>query len=224
MPVKIDNRVAIVFGATGMIGTLLVKELMDHVSYSSIEVFNRGPQDYNHPKVNEHVIDFSRLQDYAHLIKGDDLFICLGTTIRKAGSVAKVEEIDRDLPIKIAQIASVQGISRVAVVSSIGANASSRNFYTRIKGEMEAGISKLPFDQIVIARPSILFGKRKEFRFGEVIGKAVMRVFGFFLIGPARKYRGIHGKTVAVAMITLIKSNNRDLIYESDILQKFGGK
>ena len=224
MPGKLENRVALVFGASGMIGSHLVRELKYHVSFSSIEAFIRKPMDYNHLTVNEHIIDFSRLDEYAHLIKGDDLFICLGTTIRKAGSVKKMEEIDRDLPIRIAQIAYVNGVTRVAVVSSMGANPLSRNYYLRIKGEMEEGIRKIPFNQIVIARPSILFGRRKEFRFGELIGNVFMTVFGFFLVGNARKYRGINGHTVAIAMIALIKSLHRQIVYQSDELQKFGKK
>jgi uncharacterized protein YbjT (DUF2867 family) len=221
MPGKIQNRKALVFGSSGLVGKYVVEELMDHVSYSSIDVFMRRLNEYNHLHVHEHVIDFNKLEESAHLISGDDLFLCLGTTIRKAGSVKKMEEIDRDLPIRIAQIAYANGVTRVAVVSSIGADAASKNYYLRIKGEMEDGIRKIPFTQIVIARPSILLGKRSEFRFGEIIGKGFMVVAGIFLFGPLRKYRGIHGRSVAIAMMNLIKSRHRDIIYESDVLQKF---
>lgn len=224
MPGKIENRVALVFGANGLTGSYLVKELMDNSSFSSVLVFTRKPQDYNHLKVSEHTIDFNRIDDYAHLLKGDDLFICLGTTIRKAGSVKKVEEIDRDYPVKIAQIACANGVTRVAVVSSMGANPSSRNYYMRIKGEMEEGIRKIPFEQIVIARPSMILGKRKEWRFGESAGRIFMKIFEFLLVGPARKYRGIHAKTIAIAMVRLIRSKHRKIVYLSDELQKFGTK
>jgi uncharacterized protein YbjT (DUF2867 family) len=222
MPDKTRDRIALVFGATGLVGNCLVEELKDNASYSSIEVFTRTPIDSRHEKINQHLIDFNRLEEYASLFKGDDLFICLGTTIRKAGSVRKVEEIDRDLPARIAQIASENGVSRIAVVSSLGANPSSRNYYLRIKGEMEAAIRKIQFEQIVIARPSMLTGRRKEFRFGEVIGKIFMTVTGFLLLGPARKYRSISGQTVAAAMIALIQSPHREIVYQSDELQKFG--
>jgi uncharacterized protein YbjT (DUF2867 family) len=221
MPGKIGDRKALVVGSTGLVGRYVLQELFDHVSYTSIEVFLRRPHEYNRLHVHEHVIDFSRLEDFAHLFTGDDLFLCLGTTIKKAGSVTKMEEIDRDIPIRIAQMAFANGATRVAVVSSIGANAASKNYYLRIKGEMEDGIRMIPFTQIVIARPSILFGKRSEFRFGEIIGKGFMRVAGIFLLGPLRKYRGIHGRSVAIAMMNLIKSRHRDIIYESDVLQKF---
>lgn len=217
-----ENRTALIFGATGLVGRCLVDELKDHGSYSSIDVFVRKPMHLNHPKIREHVIDFERLEEWAPLVKGDDLFICIGTTIRKAGSVRRMEEIDRDMPVALAALAFAQGVKRLAVVSSMGADASSRNYYMRIKGEMEAGIRKLPFKQIVIARPSMLFGERNEFRFGEFIGRIVMKGIGFMLVGPARKYRGIHGRTVAAAMIELLSSPRQEVVYLSDALQDFG--
>lgn len=221
MPDKPDKRVALVFGASGLVGSELVKELVTDVSYSSIEVFLRKPMVLKSPKIKEHIIDFDHLEEFSQLMIGDDLFICLGTTIRKAGSVKKVEEIDRDLPVRIAQLAFANGVKRIAVVSSMGANTSSGNYYLRIKGEMEEGIRNIPFDQIVIARPSMLFGSRSEFRFGEIIGKVFMRAIGFLLIGKARKYRGIEGQAVAVAMIALIGSAHHEMVYQSDELQKW---
>jgi uncharacterized protein YbjT (DUF2867 family) len=222
MPGKIENRIALVFGTNGMVGGFIVRELQDHMAFSAVEVFNRKPIDYYHLKVREHTIDYNKLDEYAHLIKGDDLFICLGTTLRKAGSVQAVEQIDRDYPIRIAQIAYANGVSRVAVVSSMGANPSSRNYYLRIKGEMEQGIREIPFEQIVIARPSLLFGRRKDFRLGELIGKGFMLAIDFMMIGPLKKYAGISAHKVATAMIALLKSSNRDIVYQSNVLHKFG--
>lgn len=218
------NRTALVFGASGLVGKYLVRELMYHVSYSAIEVFVRNPIDYNHLTVNTHTVDFDNPELIRDLIKGDDLFICLGTTIRKAGSIKNFEGIDRDLTVRIAQMAFENGVRRIAVVSSIGADPASRNYYLRVKGEMEAGIREIPFERIVIARPSLLFGKRKEFRFGELIGRLFTRLIGILLVGPARRYRGIHGHTVAKAMVSLIRSSDRQVVYQSDELQKFGSK
>ena len=194
--------------------------LKDHYLYSTVRSFNRKPVDGKYLNVENHEIDFDRLEEYAHLIKGDDLFICLGTTIKKAGSVKKMEEIDRDLPVKIARIACENGIRRIAVVSSLGANPSSGNFYQRIKGEMEQGIREIPFDRIVIARPSILLGKRKEFRFGELVGRLVIRVIGFLFAGPLRKYRGIEAGRVATALVVLLRAQGDQVVYESHELAK----
>lgn len=224
MPEKTANRIALVFGASGLVGSELVQLLTSDESYSSVIVFVRHPMDSDHKKIQQHVIDFGRLVDFSHLIRGDDLFICLGTTIRKAGSVGKVEEIDRDLPVTIAQIAYANGVRKIAVVSSIGADSSSRNYYLRIKGEMEAGISRIPFDQTVIARPSMLLGRRNEFRFGEHAGKIIMKGIGFLMVGSLRKYRGIDASTVARAMIALIGSSRKDVVFASDELQNFHKK
>jgi len=221
MAVISNQKTALVLGASGLVGGSLVKILESDDSYASVEVFNRKTQNYSHPKVHEHIVDFNRPEDFSHLIKGDDLFVCIGTTIRKAGSIQKMEEIDRDLPVRFAQLAYANGTTSIAVVSSIGADAASRNYYLRIKGEMEDGIRQIPFNQIVITRPSMLLGHRKEFRMGELIGRVFIKTFGFLLVGAARKYRGIEGHTVALALIGLINSDRRDIIYPSDELQKF---
>lgn len=222
MPSETKNRIALVFGASGLVGSNLIELLAKDMSYQGIKVFVRKPINFESGRIQQHIIDFSKPEEYHPLIQGDDLFICLGTTIRKAGSVRKVEETDRDLPVSIAESAFQNGVKRVAVVSSLGADSASRNYYLRIKGEMEEGIRKVPFDQIVIVRPSMLLGHRNEFRFGELIGKVFMKAIGFLLVGPARKYRAISGRAVARAMIDLIKSSRNDVIYLSDELQKLG--
>jgi uncharacterized protein YbjT (DUF2867 family) len=221
---KSDKKIALVFGASGLVGKVLVRELIDNDSYASVVIFIRKPLEFKHPKVMEQVIDFDRLEENAALLTGDELFICLGTTIKKAGSVSAVEKIDRDLPVGIARLAFNNGVKRVAVVSSLGANPAVRNFYLRIKGEMERGIREIPFEQIVIARPSMLLGDRAEFRFGEAVGKMVMKAVNVLLTGSLRKYRGIEGRAVAKAMIGLMVSGLNDVIYESDVLQKWADK
>jgi uncharacterized protein YbjT (DUF2867 family) len=210
-------KTALLFGATGLVGGYLLKELAGHPDYGKILVFGRGEFSPSSPQVEYHKIDFESLDSLAELIQGDDLFICLGTTIRKAGSVKAVERIDRDYPAKIAGIAAANGVKRMAIVSSMGSNANSRNFYARIKGEMENLVLKAGIPKTVIARPSMLLGHRKEFRLGELVGKAFMR-----LIHPITplKYRGIHGRTVARSMIRLLNDPSDRQIYESDELNK----
>ncbi len=219
---NLKNRVALVFGASGLVGNQLVRKLITDEECSSVVVFVRKPIDFKHPKVKEQLFDVNMPEEFADMIRGDELYICLGTTIRKAGSVARVEEIDRDLPIRIAQAAFKNGVKRIAVVSSMGANPDSRNYYMRIKGQMEKGIREIKFDQTVIARPSMLLGNRTEFRFGEFVAKGFMKVIGFLLTGPLSKYRGIEGATVAAAMIVLIRSSNSEIVYPSDVLEKSG--
>jgi uncharacterized protein YbjT (DUF2867 family) len=220
-----EKRTAIVFGATGLIGRSLIDELSIYDTYDLIKVFVRKKTDLSEVgKIREYSIDFSNLNEYSEMITGDDLYICLGTTLKKAGSVSKMEEIDRDLPVSISKIASANRVKRVAVVSSIGADSDSSNNYLRMKGEMESQILALTFKTIAILRPSILLGKRKEKRIGESIGKVFIRLFGVFLAGKFRKYRGIEGKDVAKAMIRILNEKTGKEIFESDILERFSNK
>jgi len=214
-----NNRKALIFGSTGLIGNLLLDELLNSDTYTEITLFSRQNIGISHPKVREFTVDFSNPDTYQKQIAGDDIFICLGTTIKKAGSVKKMEEIDRDLPVIIASAASSNGVKRIAVVSSIGANAESSNYYLRIKGEMEEEILKLKFENKAIVRPSMLLGERKEKRAGELAGKVVMKVFNPLLLGKMKKYRSIHGRDVAKAMIAILQRENIKNIYESDELQ-----
>jgi uncharacterized protein YbjT (DUF2867 family) len=220
-----ESRTAIVFGATGLVGSALTEELLREELYVAIKIFVRNKTEYSsEQKIEEHIIDFSKLDEYSGIIKGEDLFICLGTTIKKAGSVAKMEETDRDIPLKIAAIASANEVKRICVISSIGANAASSNYYLRIKGEMEAGILNSKIDSVAIIRPSILLGARKEKRMGEAIGKIFIKIFGFLLSGKFLKYRGIEARNVAVAMVRIMNNLTGKEIIESDKLQRIAGR
>ena len=115
-----------------------------------------------------------------------------------------MEEIDRDLPVNIASIASGNSVEKLAVISSLGANPDSSNYYLRIKGEMERGLMKLNFRTLIILRPSMLLGDRNERRTGEEIAKIMIKIIGVFFVGRLSKYKGIEGKKVAIAMV---KSN-----------------
>jgi uncharacterized protein YbjT (DUF2867 family) len=215
------NQTAIVFGATGLVGKALVEELCNSDHYFLIKVFSRHNTGFaGADKIKEFVIDFNKLTEYSGMISGDDLFICLGTTIKKAGSVRRMEEIDRDLPLQIATIASENSVRKLTVISSIGADPDSSNYYLRIKGEMERGLMKLNFTTLLILRPSILLGKRAERRTGEALGKIFIRIFGIFLIGRLSKYKGIEAKKVAIAMVRAINDKTGTEILESDTIQK----
>ena len=215
-----DKRTALVFGSTGLIGNLLVEELVNSSDYSLVKTFVRQPTGVSEQNVAEIITDFGNLSAHKDHLQGDDLFICLGTTIKKAGSVAKMEKIDRDLPMDIASVAESNGVKRIAIVSSIGADAGSRNYYLRIKGELEEGIMNMNFKNIAVVRPSMLLGERKEKRAGEMVGKVVMQTFKPILKGKLRKYRAIHGRDVARAMIYLMLQEPGKNIIESDELQR----
>lgn len=215
-----EIKTAVVFGATGLVGNLLLEELIKSGKYSRIRIFVRQSAGVAFPGIEEIITDFSDLKLHSPEIVGDDLFICLGTTIKKAGTVENMEKIDRDLPIEIALLARANGLKKIAVVSSIGADRESRNYYLRIKGEMEEGILNAGFEKTVIVRPSMLMGERKEKRPGEIAGKLVMKVIQPVLSGKLLRYRAIHARDVARAMLMLLDNESEQKIFESDELQR----
>jgi len=216
-----EGKTALVFGATGLVGQSVVEQLNDLPSYSRIRIFARRRTGLSErPKVEEIITDFSDPETIRSFVSGDEVFICLGTTIKKAGTVKKMEEIDRDLPVKIASMASENAVRALAVVSSIGASERSSNYYLRIKGEMEKGILGLNFKTIIIGRPSLLLGERAEKRAGESFSKFVMTAFGKLLAGRLARYRAINGSDVAKALIRALNSLDGVNILESDKLQK----
>ncbi|MFP4023821.1 MAG: oxidoreductase [Thiohalospira sp.] len=223
------QKTALIFGATGLTGSYLVKELSKASQYDKIKVFNRKSQNYNNPKIEEHLIDFNQLNEYAHEFKADDVFCCLGTTLKKAGSKDNFFAIDHDLPVQIARICKNNQCDTFIAISSIGANAKSSNYYLRTKGLMEQEIMNLDFRYQAFVRPSMLLGNRNESRPAETIGKILMKVFGFLFIGKLKKYRGIHAQTVAKAMIQIVSKQNYfseidKNIFESDELENIAEK
>lgn len=210
---------AIVFGASGLVGSELLEILLTENIYDKIVLFNRYALGYNSSKVNEYIVNFDELDNFSDKIKGDIVFCTLGTTIRKAKTIENFRKVDFEIPMKIAQIARKNEVHTFVLVSSIGANKESRNYYTRTKGQIENELQKLTFQRLVIVRPSILLGKRKEFRFFELLGKGVMRCIGFLFFGRFKKYRAIHAKDVAKAMLKLVSVAEEKTVYESDELK-----
>lgn len=222
MSLKTKDKTALVFGATGLVGSELTNLLLANDHYDCVKIFVREKMDIQHPKLTQVVNKLQNPEEIADEIKGDDLFCCLGTTREKAGSREAFEWVDLHLPLKIAEVALKNEVRKYLVVSSIGAKPHSRNFYLRTKGIMEKGILGFKFDTICIVRPSILLGQRKERRIAEEIGKLMVSFFSFIFIGPLKKYKGIQAETVARAMIRLANSVNNRVILESHKLQDTG--
>ena len=214
-------KTALIFGSGGLIGSYLMQELLDHEKYRRVHAFVRKPLLVSHPKLEIHQVDFDALEAFSDLIRGDDLYCCLGTTMKKAGSREAFERVDLQYPLKIAEIASRNQVGCFLLVSSIGADIRSANFYLRTKGKVEDGVKKI-MPRVLIFRPSMLLGKRNEFRFGESLGKALVCALQFLFLGKLRKYRGIHAHTVARAMIRLAMEEPEGGIYESDHIQIIG--
>lgn len=197
----------IVLGATGLTGHVLVVQLLNDDYFKEIVLFSRKKIPLEHAKLSQHEIDFNRLENYVTLINGDVVFCCLGTTIKVAGSQEAFRKVDFTYPTSFAKIAKHQGIHTFCLQSSLGADASSSNFYLKTKGETEHAIEQLHFNSFLAFRPSMLLGNRLEFRLGEIIGKVVMRSLSFLFVGKLKRYKAIHVNKVAEAMIKTLKLN-----------------
>ena len=188
---------ALIAGATGLTGSYLLKQLLADDHYASVVAVTRKPLGFHHDKLVNIVTDFERLDDVAAQLTADDVFCCLGTTIRKAGSQAAFRKVDFDYPLKLAQLTLKNGAQKFLLVSALGADASSRIFYNRVKGEAEEAIRNTGFPALHIFRPSLLLGPRNEQRSAEDAAKWFYKVFGWLI--PLR-YKAIHARTVARAM------------------------
>lgn len=217
------GRTAIVIGATGLIGNELLLRLLDDPEFDCIKVFVRRPLSMSHQKLVEYVIDFKRIGDHENEIKGDLLFCCIGTTIKVAGSKEAFYEVDAAYPIAFAKAAKYNGLQKFLLVSSLGATKGSSNFYLKVKGEVESELELMNFELLLIFRPSMLLGDRKEFRVGESVGKILMKALSFIFVGKLKRYRAIHASTVAQAMINASKTSQTGvLVFESDQIEMAG--
>lgn len=219
------GQTAIIIGSSGLIGTEVLKLLLTDTDFEKIRIFVRKPLGINHPKMEQHMVDFDSIFKYSDLIKGDCLFCCLGSTIQKAGSKEEFKKVDYSYPLAFAKIAKQNGISKFLIISSLGADSTSSNFYLKVKGDIEMALEQLKFKSLIILRPSMLLGDREEFRLGEVIGKIVMKGLAFLFIGKLKKYKAIEAAVVANAMVKLSKSNSSLIsTIQSDELMKLGSK
>jgi uncharacterized protein YbjT (DUF2867 family) len=213
------KKSAVVFGATGLVGKELLSQLISGSDYEKVVAVVRKKLSYPDPKVEQiQIDDFEKLIDLKDKLKAQAFFCCIGTTIKTAGSRAAFAKVDLDIPKKIAQLAEVLSIPSLVVISSIGADSASSNFYLRTKGEMEKSVREIYPGKLRIVRPSLLMGNRDEFRFGEKASVGFMKAFGWMFAGPLRKYRGIYARDVARVMIKISHFKSDKVIFQSDEL------
>jgi uncharacterized protein YbjT (DUF2867 family) len=214
------QKTALVIGATGLIGSLLTHQLVDSPVYSAVKVLARKPLGWQHPRLQEVQFDFDHPNGL--LTQADDIFCCLGTTMKKAGSKDAFQKVDYKYPLEIAQLSLVNGAQQFSIVTSMGADSESSFFYNRVKGEVERDLAVLAYPTLLIFRPSLLLGNRSannETRLGERIAEGAMRLFKPLI--PA-KYRAIEAAKVANAMLATTQQNlTGKHIFESDALQSY---
>lgn len=216
-----SGKTALVAGASGLIGGHLVHLLAADNAFVRIKSVTRKPLNTDKEKVSEIIVDFDSLNQFSQRLTADVVFCCLGTTIATAGSQENFRKVDFTYCLELAKAAKAQGAKQFILVSSLGADANSGNFYLRTKGEIENAIAALNFDSFCIMRPSMLLGNRRETRIGESIGKVFMQATGFLFAGPLKKYKAIDAETVARCMVTLAKDPEKGMmVFESDVIAR----
>lgn len=199
-------KTAIIIGSSGMVGTQLLDLLLISDEYSRIISLVRRKSGIQHPKLNEYIVNFDKPESYKNLLKGDVLFSCMGTTLAQAKSKNNQYRVDFTYQYQVAETAAQNNVPVYVLVSSAGANAKSGAFYMQMKGKLDEAVSKLNFSSIQIIRPGQLYGLRSEKRIAEKLAIKIM----FFLnkLGILNKYKPIHAREVAQAMIVAAKNNS----------------
>ncbi len=211
---------AVVFGSTGLVGSYLIKTLINDDYYTKVKVFTRSEINITNSKLEIINTNFDNLEEVKHLILADSCFFCIGTTKKNSPNKDDYQKVELELPKKIAQICKKNSIKSFVFVSSGFADPKNKGEYLRFKGLVEEELKRLDFYNLGILRPSFLLGKRKQFRIAEKMGILIFKLLTPLFIGPLKKMRPIHANTVAKAMSNIVKKNLYQVTYESDEIVK----
>ncbi|WP_299819585.1 oxidoreductase [uncultured Pontibacter sp.] len=218
-------RSALIAGASGLVGGHCLELLLQGDRYSQVISVGRRDLPLIHPKLEQKKVDFNKLQSYAADLDVDDVFCCLGTTIKKAGSKEAFYKVDHTYVVELAKLTARKGAAQFVVVSAMGADAGSMVFYNKVKGEMERDVQQQGFGAVHIVRPSLLLGERDEHRTGEAFAAKVMKPLSSLMVGPLKKYKPIEAETVARAMVYVASQQQQGVhIYPSDEIAALGTK
>lgn len=205
-------KTALILGSTGLVGSELVKQLQASGMYDKIILPVRRLSGIHGPAVKEVLYNFDKPDP--SVMQANDIYCCLGTTIKNAGSQKNFYRVDVTYVVESAKAGYANGAERFALVSAMGANARSSVFYNRSKGEVEEAVCRIGYSSCFIFRPSLLLGNRSEFRFGEKVAGFLMRIFSFII---PKRYKAIEASSVAAAMVSAMKSHKTGLrVFESD--------
>ncbi len=216
---------ALIAGASGLVGGLLLEQLLAAAEYDRVVALGRRPPAVTHPKLEAVTADFATLDQVKADLRCTDAFCCLGTTIKAAGSREAFRAVDQAAVLAFAWAAQRAGAERFFFVSSMGADAQSRFFYNRVKGETEEALQVLDFGTLAIFRPSLLLGRRAQPRSGERVMAAVLWLAEPLMHGRLRKYRAIEAAVVARALLrcSFGRPGQGVLVFPSDEIQDLGG-
>jgi uncharacterized protein YbjT (DUF2867 family) len=202
-------KVALLAGATGLVGGFLLDALLDAADFSRVIAATRRPLAREHPRLANRTVQFDKIDAQLTGFTCHSAFCCLGTTIRAAGSEQAFRRVDVDYVLALARVAQAAQAQRFIVVSAVGANARSENFYLRTKGEMEEALMEMRFAALVILQPGVLLGWRRDMRPLELATRVLMPLVNPLLVGSYAVYRGIAARTVALAMLGASRSGRR---------------
>lgn len=214
------QKSALVLGGSGLVGSALIHQLLEHPQYHHIRSISRRSLNLSHPKLMERVISFDQLSHQQNFFSVDEVFCCLGTTMKKAKSKQNFFLVDYQYPIQATKLAKSAGVKQFLIITATGANKHSLFYYSRVKGKVEETLRSIDLPSIHILRPSLILGDRHEFRFGEKMASLLMKPLSPFMIGPLAKYRAIEAKQVARAMIQIASRQQTGYhLYSSDQIQ-----
>ena len=206
-------KTAIIIGATGLTGGLLLEKLLKDSSFEKIKLFSRSSVNIADSKIEEYLIDMLHLENYSDEFKADVIFCCIGTTKAKTPDKEIYKKIDYGIPVTAAKLAKKNGVKTFIAISALGADENSKVFYNRVKGEMQRDILNKDIENTYILQPSLIVGDRKESRFGENLAEVFMNIFGFLI---PKKYKMIKAETIAEAMHNIVKEGYFKIIIPSD--------
>jgi len=215
------GKTAIILGATGLTGSMLLAQLIKDKRYKKIILFSRKELKNMPTKVTQHVGSLLELENFKKDFIGDEVFCCIGTTSKKTPDKKLYKAIDYGIPVTASKLAKENRINTFLVISALGANANSCIFYNKTKGKMEQDVLKQNIPNTYILQPSIIAGNRKENRNAEKLGLGVFKLFQPLLIGKLKKYRLIEAEDIAKAMLNLANSKAiNEIIITSDYIKK----
>ncbi|GER58548.1 NAD(P)H-binding protein [Patiriisocius marinus] len=207
-----NNKTAIIVGATGLTGGIVLELLLQDATFEKVKVFGRSATNISHPKLVEYLGDMFQMETFSEDFKADVVFCCIGTTKAKTPDKETYKKIDYGIPVEAAKLAKANGTSAFLVVSALGANPKSSTFYNKVKGEMEQDVRSVGIKNTYFFQPSLIGGDRNEKRLGERIAQVAFNIFGFLV---PKEYKMIEPKTIAKAMILVSKKGFSEMIIPS---------
>jgi uncharacterized protein YbjT (DUF2867 family) len=224
-PTPAPTRTALVAGASGLVGGHVLQLVLEDPAYRRVTVLARRELPLAHKKLEQRVVGFDHLAQIADFPRVHDVFCCLGTTMKLAGSEDAFRKVDCTYVVELARVAVRHRASQFLLVTALGADPRSRIFYNRVKGDAEEAVRRLQFEGIQIFRPSLLVGARARSRPAERVAALLSPLVAWAFVGPLARFRPIKAEAVARAIVRVAREAPRGAhVYESDQIRRLGAR